>query len=218
MTTSSVEPKTRFNRKSFLAKQFIVWHWTSSAICLVSMLFFSITGITLNHAASLSGKPISTEKTWSLPSELCKIIVPTDEEDEDEAEVRDVPKPIREWLQRERGVRLRDSRGEWSHEEIYVSLPRPGGDGWLSIDRETGMVTYSLTTNGLIAYLNDLHKGRNTGLEWIWFIDLFSVASIVFSLTGLGLLWVHAKRRPSTWPIVLAGIVLPIILVVLFVH
>lgn len=182
------------------------------------MLFFSITGITLNHASSLSGKPITTEKTWSLPPELYQTIVSNDGEDEDEDAVREIPKPIREWLHRESGVRIRGARSEWSREEIYVSLPRPGGDSWLAIDRETGMVTYSLTTNGMVAFLNDLHKGRNTGVEWRWFIDLFSVASVVFSLTGLGLLWVHAKRRPSTWPIVLAGVVLPIIIVLLFVH
>ncbi|NIV36045.1 MAG: hypothetical protein GWN58_43325, partial [Anaerolineae bacterium] len=26
------------------------WHWISSALCLVGMLLFSVTGITLNHA------------------------------------------------------------------------------------------------------------------------------------------------------------------------
>ncbi|AMV32066.1 hypothetical protein VN12_08080 [Pirellula sp. SH-Sr6A] len=218
MGTSGDALRPRFNRKSFLAKQFIVWHWTSSGICLVSMLFFSITGITLNHASSLSGKPSTTEKTWSLPPELYQTIVSNEGENEYEVAVSEIPRSIREWLQRECGVRIRGSRSEWSREEIYVSLPRPGGDSWLSIDRETGTVTYSLTTNGMVAFLNDLHKGRNTGSEWIWFIDLFSVASIVFSLTGLGLLWVHAKRRPSTWPMVLAGVILPILVVVLFVH
>ena len=32
------------------------WHWISAAICIVGMLFFSWTGITLNHAADIPAK------------------------------------------------------------------------------------------------------------------------------------------------------------------
>jgi uncharacterized protein len=31
---------------------------------------------------------------------------------------------------------------EWSADEIYLSMPRPGGDGWLSIDRAGGAAKY----------------------------------------------------------------------------
>lgn len=33
------------------------WHWISSALCLVGMLLFSVTGITLNHAGQIESKP-----------------------------------------------------------------------------------------------------------------------------------------------------------------
>src|SRR3546814_1996679 len=51
------------------------------------------------------------------------------------------------------------------------------------------------TDRGWIAYLNDLHKGRHTGAAWSWFLDLFAVACLVFSLTGLVLLQMHAGQR-----------------------
>ena len=79
-------------------------------------------------------------------------------------------------------------------------------------------VTYEVTTRGWIAYLNDLHKGRHTGTAWSWFLDLFAGAAVIFCLTGLLLLQLHAPRRPSTWPVVGLGFVLPMLLIVLFIH
>ena len=63
-----------------------------------------------------------------------------------------------------------------------------------------------------------MHKGRNSGSAWFWFIDLFAVACLLFTITGLFLLQVHARHRRSTWPIVIAGIALPVVLAMIFVH
>ncbi|MBU2328652.1 MAG: PepSY-associated TM helix domain-containing protein, partial [Alphaproteobacteria bacterium] len=38
---------------AFWVRQFHTWHWMSSAICLVGMILFAVTGITLNHAGSI---------------------------------------------------------------------------------------------------------------------------------------------------------------------
>jgi uncharacterized protein len=99
-----------------------------------------------------------------------------------------------------------------------VSLPRPGGDAWLTIDRQSGDIEYELTDRGWVSYLNDLHKGRNSGLMWSLFIDAFAVACLVFCITGLCLLQFHSARRPATWPVVSLGIVIPVVLLLLFVH
>ena len=69
-----------------------------------------------------------------------------------------------------------------------------------------------------VSYLNDLHKGRNTGTAWSWFIDLFAIASLVFAMTGLVLLWLHSHRRPSTWPLVGFGLLVPLLLALFFIH
>ncbi|CFE03721.1 Uncharacterised protein [Bordetella pertussis] len=99
-----------------------------------------------------------------------------------------------------------------------MSLPRPGGDAWLSIDLQSGELEYERTDRGWIAYLNDLHKGRHTGLAWSWFLDIFAVACLVFSLTGLVLLKMHAGNRAATWPMVGLGVVIPVVLALLFIH
>ena len=201
-------------RKAFLTKQFYLWHWVSSALCLAAMLFFAATGITLNHAAGFSAEPDVRETTVTLPAELLKQIAADGSADT----TAPLPENVADWLSQKTGAKLSGRPAEWSEYELYVSLPRPGGDGWLSIDRETGEVIHEVTRRGTISFVNDLHKGRNTGPAWSWFIDLFSIACVVFCVTGLCLLWVHAKRRPSTWPVVIAGILIPLILILFFLH
>ena len=203
-------------KKAFWTKQFYLWHWVSSAICLVAMVLFAITGITLNHAGQIKADPVIIEKTAMLPSELVEQIAFRDSQQSDEK--KPLPKDVRQWINHELDLGIGGKAYEWSEVDIYLDLPRPGGDAWMSIDRETGEVIYEKTTRGVVAYLNDLHKGRNTGPEWILYMDIFSIACVVFCLTGLVLLWVHAKRRPSTWPLVAAGFILPLIVLIVYVH
>jgi hypothetical protein len=125
---------------------------------------------------------------------------------------------VERWLDAELGTALRGRQGEWSAEEVYLSLPSPGADAWLSIDRDSGAIEYERTDRGAIAYLNDLHKGRNAGPAWAWFIDVFALACVVFSITGLFLLQMHARQRPHTWPWVGLGLLLPVLIALLFVH
>lgn len=180
------------------------------------MLLFTVTGVTLNHASSIPAKPVTKEVTYTLPVEYLKQIAIEDQEEKDK--IKPLPSTFAAHLGSQFDVKLRNKDAEWSAEEIYLSLPRPGGDAWMSIDRRTGEVIYEKTSRGMISFLNDLHKGRHTGLVWFWFIDVFSFAAIIFTLTGLGLLWVHGKRRPSTWPLVIAGVILPIVIILVFIH
>lgn len=214
---SEVDPQQRSaakKRKAFWTKQFYLWHWVSSAICLAAMLLFAFTGITLNNAGSIPSKPETKESALKLPGDLLAKIAYQGGGDLKQP----LPDELSKWLTRELRTTVKGKTAEWSEAEIYLSLPRPGGDAWLTIDRETGEVMHERTDRGAISFLNDLHKGRNTGPVWSWFLDIFSVACVIFCLTGLGLLWVHAKRRPKTWPVVAAGIVIPIVIVVFFIH
>lgn len=202
------------SRKAFWIKQFYAWHWVSSAICLFSMLLFAFTGIALNHAGQITGSPEVVAKEATLPASLLEKLTASPD-----ASIEGAPLPaeIRQWIQRELDVSVGGRRAEWSDYDIYVGMPRPGGDAWLSIDRSTGEVLYEDSDRGWIAYLNDLHKGRDTGTVWMWFLDIFSGASILFCFTGLALLFVHARRRPMTWPVVISGIILPVLLAIIFI-
>jgi hypothetical protein len=115
-------------------------------------------------------------------------------------------------------VDVRSLPAEWSDEDVYVAMPGPGRDAWVSIDRASGAVTSEKTDRGWVSYLNDLHKGRNSGTAWFWFIDIFAGACVVFTITGLLLLQMHARHRPTTWPIVGLGLAIPVIIAIFFIH
>lgn len=209
--------RRRKSARAFWLKQLHTWHWMSSALCLVGLLLFTITGITLNHAAEIEASPVTREHGARLPTDLLASIAPEDGGDDTGDAKKPLPGPVATWVTKELNL-PGTGIAEWSADEVYLALPRPGGDGWVSIDRTTGEVTAEETDRGLIAWLNDLHKGRNAGTVWKWFIDIFAVACLIFAITGLFLLQIHAAKRRSTWPIVAAGLVIPAILAVYFIH
>ncbi|WP_370314429.1 PepSY-associated TM helix domain-containing protein [Thalassolituus sp.] len=186
------------------------WHWISSAVCLVGMILFAFTGITLNHAADIPAEPVRNTIAADVSPGILSVLEGRSE--------GALPLAVRRWLADQHGILTPDSEAEWDGAEIYLGMPKPGGDAWLSIDLESGSFIYENTDRGIISYLNDLHKGRNTNAAWSWFIDIFSVLCLVFSLSGLWLLARYAKQRPGTWPLVTLGVVAPLILLVLAAH
>ena len=199
-------------RRGFWLRTLHSWHWISSAICLVAMLLFAITGITLNHSAAIEAKPETLTRRIEMPASVLRALGTREEG------TAPLPGTVGDWLSDVLPVSIGAQPAEWSADEVYLSLPRPGGDAWLSIDRESGAVEYERTTRGVVAYLNDLHKGRNAGTAWRWFIDVFALACLVFCITGLFLLQMHARQRRSTWPYVALGLALPVLLALLFIH
>jgi hypothetical protein len=199
--------------RSFWLKQLHRWHWISSAMCLVGMLLFAVTGITLNHAARIEAKPHTEHRVAQLPAPLLRALA-----GEDERKGAVLPVVVADWVRGAVDVDVANRPADWSADEIYLSMPRPGGDAWLSIDRASGKLEYERTARGWISYLNDLHKGRNAGPVWGWFIDLFALACVVFSVTGLLLLKMHAAQRGATWPLIAFGLVLPLVLALIFIH
>ncbi|MPY73772.1 MAG: hypothetical protein GEU87_05890 [Alphaproteobacteria bacterium] len=195
------------------SKQLRLWHWVSSALCLVGLLFFTVTGITLNHAGEIEAKPAVREVSATMPPELLALLKAAAE-----GQARALPDPVSNWVEESFGAAAGDRAVEWSTGEAYIALPRPGGDAWVAISTVSGETTYETTSRGAVSFLNDLHKGRNTGMAWRWFIDAFAVACLVFAVTGLLLLYLHAQSRPSTWPLVGFGLLFPSLLVFFFIH
>ena len=198
--------------RTWWLKQLHSWHWISAAVSLIAMLLFSITGITLNHAASIGATPTVKTLSGTLPPPLLKALATPAASD------APVPDQVAQAVADRVGLDPSGKPGEWSDAEVYVAMPRPGGDAWVSIDRASGKISAEITDRGWISYLNDLHKGRNTGKAWFWFIDVFAVACILFTITGLLLLQLHAKHRKLTWPLVALGLAIPFVIAFLFIH
>lgn len=207
-------------QRAYWLKKLHEWHWISSAICLIGMLLFAVTGFTLNHAGQIEARPKVETREAQLPEDLLKKLLQAQEQSAQAASNAGVnlPVDVDGWLAQQIRVSAKGFAVEWSEDEAYVPMPRPGGDAWLRVDLKDGAVEYERTDRGWISYLNDLHKGRNTGGAWSLFIDVFAIGCLVFCITGLLILKMHAQRRPMTWPMVGLGLVLPALLVLLLVH
>jgi hypothetical protein len=194
------------------------WHWISSAVCLVGMLLFTVTGFTLNHAAQIESGPKVTSLTATAPASVMAELRQARAQGGSRKNTGPLPPEASGWLQARFGAVAAGNSAEWSPDEVYLSLPRPGGDAWVRIGLDDGAAEYELTDRGWISYLNDLHKGRNTGVAWRWFIDAFAFGALVFCITGLFILKLHAANRALTWPVMGLGLVVPVLLALIFIH
>ena len=198
-------------RAGFL-RETVRWHWISAAICLVGIVLFAVTGITLNHARQIEAKPVTKTLEATAPAPVIAAMKAA------ETAKGKLPDAAQAWLLKDLKVEAPKAAAiEWSDGEAYIALPRPGGDGWVTIDTGTGATEAELTSRGWISYLNDLHKGRNTGPVWAWFLDIFAAGCIVFCVTGLILLFMHAHARKTTWWYVGLGLFIPLVLALHFI-
>jgi len=203
---------TRAADRGFWLRTLHQWHWISSAVCLIGMLLFSITGITLNHASQIEASPQLTQRQLQLPAAQLDRLRAVD------TDKAPLPAATAAWLGRELDISIGRRQAEYSPGEVYLSMPGPGRDAWIAINTDDGQVEFEQTRRGAVSYLNDLHKGRNTGPAWGWFLDVFAVACLVFCITGLFLLHLHARQRAMTWPLVGLGLVIPALIALLLIH
>jgi hypothetical protein len=204
--------RSRKQARTFWLKQLHTWHWVSAAVSLAGMLLFAVTGLTLNHAASIGATPAVTRAEAMLPGPLAARLRANHGKNDP------LPADIAQAVAARVHLDPAGIPAEWSDDEAYVAMPGPGRDAWVSIGRSDGKISAETTWRGWISYVNDLHKGRNTGDAWFWFIDAFAVACILFTLTGLLLLQLHARHRPSTWPLVGVSVVVPLAIALFLIH
>jgi hypothetical protein len=69
--------------------------------------------------------------------------------------------------------------------------------------------------HGVIAVLNDLHKGRDTGLAWSILIDASAIVLTFISLTGLVLLFYLKLHRIPGLAVAIIGTIIVLALFLL---
>ncbi len=168
-------------------------HTYLSMFGLTALLFFSLTGITLNHprlffdgvAATLEAEG-RVEPGW--------VAVPGTAEDPG-AGVRKLE--VVEHLRREHGLRGALASFTADEEECVVTFKGPGYSADAFIRRPDGRYRLSEERRGLVAVLNDLHKGRDAGPVWSAVVDLSAALTASASVTGLVLLFYVKRRRAA---------------------
>lgn len=193
---------------------FFRWlHIYLSMFGLAAVLFFSATGVTLNHPDWFYGEAGKTvEAKGELPAAWLagKTSAPSAA---DSAAAAGVAKlEIVEKLRQAHAIKGALVEFRVDDAECTVTFKGPGYAGDAFIDRATGRYTLTQTFHGLIAILNDLHKGRDTGKVWSLVIDVSAIFLVVLSLTGLVLLLYLKRRRMPGLVVGLAGVIVIVLL------
>ena len=158
--------------------------WLHTYLSMVSftiLLFFALTGITLNHQAALTGEVKPTRYAGSL--DLSWLKTPDAKKDD-----------IISTLRQRHHVKADLSDFRVDDDQVQISFKGPGysADGF--IERATGKYELMETRLGFVAVINDLHKGRDTGKAWAGVIDVSAVLMTLVSLTGFILIFFLHKR------------------------
>ncbi len=175
-------------------------HIHVSMLGLGTLLFFSVTGLTLNHPDwTLGGQ----RREHQLKGQLNAAWLAAD------AGEKSVEKlAVVEELRRVHGLHGQVDDFRVDDTECSVAFKGPGSSADVVINRRTGAYQLTLATEGFVALVNDLHKGRHTGPVWAWAIDLTAGLLTLVAITGLWLLFYVRRRRTSGLWVGLAGALL----------
>ena len=162
--------------------------YVSMALLLV-VLFFSLTGITLNRPhLYVSDSPNVDRNLLSIPGRFFVL---------EQGKFSVDKTPLLNYLATEGKLSGKPSamqmfseveEGELVEGELSLDYKGPGYNSTVFIDMVTQEAEIEITHYGAIAVLNDLHKGRNSGEVWAWFIDISALLMVFFVLTGVCLL------------------------------
>ncbi len=158
-------------------------HLYLSLLAFLTLLFFAVTGLTLNHPEWF-GEGSPRKSSGTLPG------APYGE-----------GKGL-DWLRLAEDLRALGLRGQVADHgesggEAWISFRAPGYAADAQVDPQTGAYRLVVTEHGLVALLNDLHKGRDTRGGWKVFLDLSALFLALVSLTGLLLGVILPKTRKA---------------------
>ena len=170
-------------------------HIYLSMFSFIILLFFAVTGITLNHTEWFADQQKTTSMNGKLNLQWVSV--------KDTARIAKLN--IVEFLRNTHGIK--GAVGEFSIDEnqCTISFNGPGYTADAFVNREDGSYEVSETKTGIWGVLNDLHKGRDSGKTWGWLIDASAVLMVLVSMTGLIMLFFLKKKRVSGILIMVLG-------------
>jgi hypothetical protein len=175
-----------------------VLHTYLSMVSFSILFFFAATGITLNHQDKMNGEPKITRFSGHLDPALVAVSV---------GKQVDQSRVVAQLLaaQKIKG-HLSDFRVD--DDVVTVSFKGPGYTADAFIDRKTAAYDMTETRMGLVAIINDLHKGRDTGTAWAQLIDLSAVLMMLVSITGLTLIFfLHKRLTLGLWMLAIGTVI-----------
>ena len=169
-------------------------HIYLSMLSFAILLFFAVTGLTLNHAEWFAGQQQITQHKGKLQLKWVN--------NPDTAKVAKLE--IVEYLRHTHGIKGYLSDFRIDDTECSISFKGSGYSSDSFINRETGEYDLSETRMGIMAVMNDLHKGRDSGGSWSKLIDISAILMTIVALSGITMICFIKRRRFSG--LIIAGV------------
>jgi hypothetical protein len=166
-------------------------HLYLSLFGFATILFFAVTGLTLNHAAWFeSGGESERVLELEVPRELIELPAES---------------ALVAWLRSSAGVHGDVYDYSADEQSVSIALKGPGYavDAEFDVPRARASVRERQLNSW--AFLDDLHKGRDSGAVWSWVIDISAVLMALSAATGLWLLLYIQRRRNPGLVVTLVG-------------
>jgi hypothetical protein len=165
-------------------RTFVAWtrtiHIYLTMAALGLMLFFAVTGFTVNHEDWFGATTPRTRNVSGVtPAEWVKA----------EDRLR-----IVEHLRSQFGVNGAMTDFESDEEKFRVVFKGPGRVCEATISRPDGKTEVEIKSFGLAGRINDLHRGRDAGEPWRWVIDASAALILLAAATGV-ILWLALPKR-----------------------
>ncbi len=144
------------------------------------MMFFAVTGVVLNHEDWIAGQTVTRDTVAVLPAALLtgpdKLMVV-------------------EKLRSDFGAIGAVSTFDVDESSLHIELKGPGRHTEADVDRKSGKLTFKVERRGLLMRLDDLHRGKDTGIPWRWLLDASALLLFLGSLSGILIWWALPRRR-----------------------
>jgi len=181
-------------------------HIYLSMFSFTSLLFFAVTGITLNHPDWF----IRNSKPQTFSSKVNSEWV----KGNDTLSVNKLA--VVEHLRNEYHIKAPVASFTSDESQCTVTFKGPGYSADAFIERETGKYDVTIVAPGSIAIFNDLHKARDTRPAWAVIVDISALLMILVSVTGFIMIFYLKKKRAAGLLLFVAGSILLMILYYLF--
>jgi uncharacterized protein len=175
-------------------------HAYLSAFAFIALFFFSATGILLNHPEWFENyQPEQKPVTFALsPAELAAA-----------KSSKDPGRALAERAAAKAPLAGAYASADLAGPQALVRLEGPKGSTDLTIDLNTGAATGKVSRANLLAIIQDLHRGKNSGAPWRFVIDV--TAYVVLALSVIGYVLFFSLRFRLRTSLVFTGVSLLIL-------
>jgi uncharacterized protein len=175
-----------YQRRDFYRHARYVHGWLS-AFAFIVLFFFALTGLFLNNPAWFESNQEEAPVTLQIPQDLQQRLLNQEN-----------PSPaLLDYVRSQQAVVGRYQSSEVMDQEVMIRLESPAGttDIWAMLD--SGEVEVTAKPASTVSLINDLHRGKNSGVAWSWLIDISAIVILLLSVAGY-ILFLSIKSRLVT--------------------